>query len=231
MKYTRIIGSEDIKVSLLMVFKNFSKCLLTGLLFFVIGIVISFGGGVDNYYKASANLYCPLNENYAQVTSVTQVVSGYSSLIKSQKVAERAISSLGNTNLTYRQIQNMVSYSQPSNGVNLVINVTSNDADEAVAVANAVANAFVEEIRIMTGTDAVQILSAADSAFLAENGFIGLWESRIMFFIAGIVLMAFFIFVKELFSDKLRSTDQCLLTDDDVILGVIPEIEEINEQR
>ena len=231
MKYIKIIGSEDIKVSLLIVIKNFSKCLFMGLLFFVIGIVLTFGVGVDNYYKASANLYCPLTENYAQAASFTQVVSGYSSLIKSQKVAERAISSLGNTDLTYRQIQNMVSYSQPSNGVNLVINVTSNDADEAVAVANAVANAFVEEIRIMTGTDAVQILSAADSASLAENGLISLWESRIMFFIAGVVLMAFLIFIKELFSDKLRSTDQCLLTDEDVILGVIPEIEEINEQR
>ncbi len=43
--------------------------------------------------------------------------------------------------------------------------------------------------------------------------------------------MALFIFVTELFSDKLRSADQCLLTDDDVILGVIPEIEEINGQK
>ena len=230
MKYTRIIGIEDIKISLLMIFKNFAKCLIAGLLFLVIGIGLSFGGEVDNYYKASANLYYPLTEDYAQAASFTQIVSGYSSLIKSQKVAERAISSLGNTNLDYRDIQDMVSYSQPSNGVNLIINVTSNDADEAVAVANAVANAFVEEIRIMTGTEAVQILSAAESASLAENGFISLWESRIVFFIAGILLMAFFIFVKELFSDKLRSTDQCLLTDDDVILGVIPEIEEINEQ-
>lgn len=231
MKYTRMIGFEDIRVSLLMILKNFSRCILAGLLFFVIGILVTLGARVDNFYKASANLYCPLTDNYSQSAVVTQALSSYSSLIKSQKVAERAASSLGNTSINYKDVQSMISYSQPSNGVSLVINAQSTDADEAVAVANAVANAFVEEIRNMTGTDAVQILSAAESASLSENGFIGLWETRVLFFLAGIAIMALFIFVTELFSDKLRSADQCLLTDDDVILGVIPEIEEINGQK
>ena len=231
MRYTRMIGFDDIRVSLFTVIKNYSKCLLVGLVFFTIGLLASFNATVDNYFMASANLYCPLSDNYSQSVVVTEALSSYSSLINSQKVVERAVSSLGNTSLSYKQVQKMISYSQSSNGVSLMINAQSTDADEAVAVANAVANAFVEEIRTMTGTDAVQILSAADTAMLSENGFISLWFSRMIFFFAGFIIMALYIFTKELFSDKLRSIDQCLLTDDDVVLGVVPEVEEINGKK
>ena len=230
MKYNRTIGLEDIKVSILMVWKNKTKCLVSALCFLVVGLVLTFNNTVDNYYNSSTVLYCPLNGNYSDITAFGQVMNSYTSLVKSEKVAERAVSIMGNTSLTYRDIQNMISYSLSSSGINLTIKAASINPQEAIEVANAVANAFVEEMRTMTDTDSVRVLSAATTASMSQNGLISLWITRILFFLAGYILMALLIFVIELFSDKLRSIDQCIITEDDMVLGIIPKVEENNEK-
>lgn len=230
MKYTKIIEFSDIKVSLFEVWKNIGKCLITALLFLAFGIIVTLGNNVDNTYFASTNLYCPVTGNYAETSNAVEIISSYSSLIESQKVAERAVSLLGNTNLTYRNILDMITYSKSENGINLTITAYSDNSEMAIHVSNAVANAFVEEMRNMMGMDVVQILSAADKASLSNNGIREVWTSRIEFFIAGFALSAIFVFLKELFSDKLRSVDQCMITDKDTIIGVIPEIDEINDK-
>lgn len=230
MKYTKIIEFADIKVSLIAVWKNINKCSILALAFLAVGIMLSFGDNVDNVYTASSTLYCPVNGNYSETSSAIQIISSYATLIKSQKVAERAISILGNTELTYIDVLNMTSYSTSNSSINLTISAVSYNTEEAVNLANAVANAFVEEMRSMTGMNVVEILSAADGAYISENGVISLWIGRLTFFVAGFVIMAIIIFVLELFSDKIRSVDQCLVTDEDVILGVIPEISNTNEK-
>lgn len=229
MKYTKIIEFADIRVSLLAVWKNISKCFIFALAFFAIGTILTMSNSVDNIYSASCTLYCPVNGNYSETNSAIQIISSYATLVKSQKVAERAISILGNTELTYKDVQAMTSYSTSNSSINLTIFTTSYDEDEAVQVANAVSNAFVEEMRNMTGMDVVQILSAADKATLAQNGIIELWKRRLSFFVVGFAIMALLIFIYELFSDKVRSIDQCLITEEDAVIGVIPEFDNKNE--
>ena len=230
MKYTRIIGFEDIKVSLIMVWKNSTKCLITALCFLAIGIILTMNSSVNNYYNAYTTLYCPINGNYSEASVFAQVMNSYASLVNSQKVAERAVSIMGNTSLTYRDIQEITSYSLSSSGINLTISAVSGNPEEAVEVANAVANAFVEEMRTMTDTDTVRILSTATTASLSQNGLSNLWMRRFLFFFLGYAFMAFLIFILELFSDKLRSVDQCIISDNDVILGIIPRISATNEK-
>ena len=229
MKYTKIIEFADIKVSLLAVWKNISKCFIIAIAFLAIGTILTFGTNVDNVYSASSTLYCPVNGNYSETNSAIQIISSYATLVKSQKVAERAISILGNTDLTYKDVQAMISYSTSNSSINLTITAVSYDEDEAVDVANAVSNAFVEEMQSMTGMDVVQILSAADIARVSQNGITELWKKRIAFSAVGFAIMALLIFVYELFSDKIRSVDQCLITEDDTVVGVIPEVYEKNE--
>jgi capsular polysaccharide biosynthesis protein len=47
-----------------------------------------------------------------------------------------------------------------------------------------------------------------------------------MFLVAGIVIAALWFFVRELFSDRVRLVEQCVLLDDDVILGIVPDFGE-----
>ena len=229
MRYTKTIGFEDIIISLLMIRKNIWKCMISALAFFVIGILLTFNSGVENYYSASTVLYCPMSD-YSESTGAIQLLSSYTSLIKSQKVAERAVSILGNTSLNYRNIQKMTSYTLSPAGMSLTISATSTESDEAIAVSNAVSNAFMEEMRTITKSDYIQVLSAAEKAGATSNGLFTLWKKRVMFFVIGFILMAGLIFLTELFSDKIRSVEQCVITDDDVVLGIIPEIREINER-
>ena len=229
MKYTKIIEVSDIVVSLIEVWHNITKCLICALAFFALGILLTLGNNIENTYYASTNLYCPVNSNYSEASSAVAVISSYANLIESQKVAERAASLLENTNIDYRSIQNMISYTTSTSGINLSITAYSSDPEIAIRVANAVANAFVEEMRNMMGMDVIQILSAADRANLSSNGIVSLWESRIIFLLIGFIISALIIFFKELFSDKIRSLDQCIIADEDVLIGVIPIIKDINE--
>lgn len=229
MRYTKEIGFEDIKISLLAIWKNIAKCVISAIAFFVIGLLITFSGNIENYYSSSTSLYCVVNGNYAVTASAAEAVVSYASVIRSQKVAERAVSYLGNTDLTYKDIQNMISYTTSDSGMNIKIVATSSDPEIVIKVANAVADAFAEEMRTITGVDAVHVLNEATDASLSQNGLVSLWISRMTFFVIGFVLMMVIIFVKELFSDKIRSVEQCRLTDDDIVLGVIPNIEELNK--
>lgn len=230
MKYTKVIGFEDIRVSLIMVWRNMSKCFFSALAFFAIGIILTLNDGIDNYYTASTDLVCSTTGDMDVVNSNIQIFNNYASLIQSTKVAERAISIMGNANLTPGSVQNMIRYSISSNGISLEMSATSTDSKEAVEVVNAVASAFAEEMRTMTSADAIQVLNVATEAYMSGNGVTSLWRKRVGYLIFGFVAMAILIFVMELFSDKLRSIDQCLLTDDDVILGIIPEIDESYEK-
>ena len=47
-----------------------------------------------------------------------------------------------------------------------------------------------------------------------------------LFFLAGVAAASAVIFVKELFSDRVRLIEQCALEDEDMILGILPEIRE-----
>ena len=134
---------------------------------------------------------------------------------------------MGSTELTYRQVQNMTSYSM-SSGAGVTITAVSTNPEQAVAVVNAVANAYIEEIRDMTGMDAIQVLSSAIQANLADNGMNNLWKKRISFLVMGFAVMAFIVFVKELLSDKIRVAGQCLIKDDDIIIGTLPSVSDKN---
>ncbi|XME03227.1 YveK family protein [Lachnospiraceae bacterium C1.1] len=228
MKYTMVIGIEDIISSFLMIKKNLMKCFALSIVFFIAGTLTTLNNSVDNMYSASTSLYSPMNSEYVGSTSVTEKLSNYTSLIKSQKVAERAISVMGSTELTYREVLNMTSYVVSSSDSGVTITVYSTDPNEAVSVVNAVANAYIEEIRDMSGMDAVQVLSSAVKASLADNGMVSLWKKRVSFLAAGFLIMALFVFIRELFSDKIRSAGQCLIKDDDIIVGTLPRINDKN---
>jgi capsular polysaccharide biosynthesis protein len=107
----------------------------------------------------------------------------------------------------------------------MTISVTNTDYDLAIEIANAVAEAFVIEMRSITGSDAIQVLDQASVARLKEDGVHELWKLRALFFIAGMALACAYFFVKEFFSDKIRSLRQVEIYEDK-ILGIIPLLEE-----
>ena len=220
------IRFEDFKISFFTVLKKRHICFTVGAAVFLIGILLTWNASISDYYGASSTVYSSVYNTTDQSDSAAAAMIAYADIVKSEKVCERAASLIGDANLTGGDIQDMLSISASSSSVMMTITANSSDPDVAVEVANAVAKSFVIEMKTITQTDVIQQLDNATEPYLASNGLRNLWEQRIVFFLLGSIGMAAFYFLKELFSDKIRLAEQCAFDDEDVLLGIIPEIQD-----
>jgi capsular polysaccharide biosynthesis protein len=220
------IRLEDFKISFIAVLKKKMSCLAVGTLFLMISIFLTWGNSISDEYGASATVYSSVYNTTDQNSDAAAAMIAYADIVKSDRVCERAASLIGNADLTGDDIRRMLSVSASSSSVMMTITANSSDPDVAVEVANAVAKSFVIEMKTITQTDVIQQLDNATEPYLASNGLRNLWEQRIVFFLLGSIGMAAFYFLKELFSDKIRLAEQCAFDDEDVLLGIIPEIQD-----
>ncbi len=219
------IRFEDFILSFKAVWNRKLICIMCGFIFFALGIMMTLRADISNYYTASTSVYSYSYGDVEESSLATSAMNSYADVVTSQKVCERAASLIDGYSISANQISGMISVSS-SSSVTMQIRATYIDGDVAVAVANAVAESFVIEMKNITGTDAVQLLDSASDAYQSSNGFSDLWKNRIMFFVIGFVLVAAIIFVKELFSNKVRLIEQMILDENDFVLGIIPEINE-----
>lgn len=219
------IRFEDFVLSFKVVWSRKLICFMSGFIFFALGILATLGTDISNYYTASTSVYSYSYGDVEESSLATSAMNSYADVVTSEKVCERAASLINGYSLNASQIASMISVSSSST-VTMKISATYVDGAEAVAVANAVAESFVIEMKNITGTDAVQLLDSASSAYQSYNGLTNLWKKRILFFAIGFIFVAAIIFVKELFSNKVRLVEQMIIDENDFVLGIIPEINE-----
>jgi capsular polysaccharide biosynthesis protein len=92
----------------------------------------------------------------------------------------------------------------------------------AVSVANAVAEAFVLEVRNVTGEDSVKILDKAETVFLSFDARSEQTKTRLTFAAGGFIAICAVIAMTELFGTKVKEVDDATLNGDIKLLGVIP---------
>ncbi len=221
------IRFADFELSFIAVWKKKLIPLAVGLLCFIIGIIVTLGSSVENVFRASASVYAAQTSSHMDnYSSTTVVLSDYTDLAKSTRVCERAAQMIPSYGLSAKDVQGLINVSTSGTGLTMNFAASSTNAALAVDLANAVAESFVIEMRSATGGNIVQMLDSADSSYKTSDGFRSLWKLRILFFLVGMVVAAAVIFVKELFSDRVRLIEQCALEDEDMILGILPEIRE-----
>jgi capsular polysaccharide biosynthesis protein len=220
------IRFDDFRSSFLNILKHRTEVLLAGLIAFAAGIILTWNGSIVDVYGATASVYSAVYSSDRETDTAISAMTAYSDIVTSNKVCKRALAMVGDPSLSVGDIQGMISARASGSSVIMNIYAYSSDPKKAVSVANAVAQAFVMEIQEITGTDYIQQLDTPDSAYMSSNGFTSLWKNRIMFLVAGIVIAALWFFVRELFSDRVRLVEQCVLLDDDVILGIVPDFGE-----
>ena len=220
------IRFADFELSFIAVWRKKLIPLAVGLLCFIIGILVTLGSSVENVFRASASVYAAQTSSHMDNNSKTIAMSDYTELAKSIRVCERASQMIPSYGLSAKDVQGLVYVSTSGTGLTMNFAASSSNAALAVDLANAVAESFVIEMRSATGSNIVQMLDSADSAYKTSDGFRSLWKNRILFFIVGVLASSVVIFVKELFSDRVRLIEQCALEDEDMILGILPEIRE-----
>ncbi len=217
-----VLKLEDFKLCLLAIWKRRIIIIAISVLFFLVSILITLGKEPVQYYSAMATVYSAFYGSYEESVDGAAAMNHYSELVSTKKVCERAAAMIGDSRITAEDVQEMIYASSSPNSVIMSISASSLNPETAIKVANAVADAFVIEIRTITGSEAIQLLDGADSYYIKSSGLSEVWIPRMFAGAAGFTLPFLFFFFKELFSNKIRSVGQCISDEDDKLLVIIP---------
>lgn len=188
----------------------------------------------EDVYQATSSVYCAGGGNFSQTAENVQLMNVYVDIIRSSRVAERANRILGNAYPDAESILGMIAvnygeeesllYSAPAdNSIVIKIVAKTVNEQEAVDVANAMAEAFAMEMSSMLRNSDIQVLDAAREATKIYEA-----EKQNALYIAlgafaGMFLAALWIVMKEVFSVNLNTVNDGTLFGKLDVMGVIPE--------
>lgn len=185
--------------------------------------------GVYTNYRSSATIYSAVYGSSEETNAGVAMMNTYASLLGSTRVCERAANSIIDTNITAAQLRSMVnsghifisgaSTSSKSYSYKLTLVVVSSDPQYVAVTANAMAQAFVNEINELQGTSTLQVLDEARGISSYKTLNVQLYV--ILFAAVAFIGSAGVIFVKEFFSPYVYSVAQCE-SDKEQILGLVP---------
>lgn len=197
---------------------------LVGCASLLLGIGLNFEVQPDRY-SGCATVYSASVGSYTDSLEGIKALRDYSDIITSYKVSNRAALILGDDSLNGEDINSMISYSLSENSTVYYIYASSVDNYEAVRVANAVAEAFVIEIRNITGDENVQILDEAVESSLTFNGRSNQIKNILLITLIGVFLAVVTIVAISFFSTKIVTVKECSDNGELKILGVIPDFD------
>jgi len=175
-------------------------------------------------WEAVSSVVVTYSINSGQTNSVSLMIN-YADVAVSNRVCEYASVLLANdyigTPPTAQQIQGMVSTGMTSNSVVMKIRARNSNGYNAIYVANAVAESFVSQVSTISGNQSIQVLdvaSTAASVSTTDNSRIRIYSAA-----AAFIAICGMIALWELFSNKVRSINQCV-EDEREILTIIPYV-------
>ena len=216
---------DYIRISVSQIWKNKFQIAVITLLFLLIGILYASWENMTNMYYAKATVYTVYGTTTQETSYASAALSGYSDVIKSKKVCQRAESIIGEADITADYIRNVIATSYNKSSTVMTITAYSEQPLVALKIANAVAESFVIEIQSITGNDMIQMLDEADDVRLASNGLMGMLKTILLSGIVGFAISIIITVAGVIFSNKIKSVEQCLDENEDEILGIIPFIE------
>lgn len=184
--------------------------------------------GDELSFYSSATIYSAVYGSISETNSGVSVMNNYSSILGTTRVCERAATEINDPKITTAYLQELISSGKVKisgasasgkYGYRLVLNTVLDSPDYVTIITNEMANAFVGEINDLLGQDVVQVFDESKVVF-ARKGSSNILPIIILG-LAGFVLSAGIIFVKEFFSSKIQVVSQCT-NDRNQILGILP---------
>jgi len=218
---------DDLKQIFVLLFKNKLLIILVTAAGFFAGMLFTARYSEAYEYETTVTLSVVFGQNLGQITGNT-VISGYTDIVTSNLVGEHAAALLADEGLTGEQIQRMVSVSTGSSS--FILRITARNASPRIAilVANAVAESFVAQVSIITGSNTIQVLDPARSAETVYLG--GSRSIRLFAPVGAFVFVCLLLIIVELSMGKVRSVRQCIV-DDGELLAVIPKVKRVRRLR
>ena len=177
---------------------------------------------VPNVYSASSSIYAASDASYQEALQGMNVMRDYVNVIRSRKVAERASGYMAQQ-LSADEIMGMVWANYASDSKIITITASSSDPTLAIAVANAVADAFIQEIVSITSLESVRVLDSAYLARLVSDSRVEAMKTRLIIAAATVVVAIGIIVLFAAFDTKVVFPAEVTLGGEIELLGIIPE--------
>ena len=189
----------------------------------VFGLVA--GLGISLVFFEQENEYIVYSEVSCVAVGDISAVPFYAEVVKTANVAKRA-SAILNDQYTVSQIINLIrtNYSENlTSGVPIIeIGVISHDPDEAVAIVDAVTEAFIVELQTMTQDEAVRRLGESSDVILLYNAKKTCVLVTLGTALAFTLVLAGILVMREILALELTTVKDGLLNGQMKLIGVIP---------
>ena len=214
--------NKSIKIDLGRIFRSLlSKWYVMAIVGLLLGgIAFNWRSSIGQKYSASVSLYSAANGSVSENNALAKAMQAYASVIMSNKISERAASIIGDYTISGSYIRSVVWVNYSSDSPILYISATDPSPSKAVAIVNAVAEAFMIEAQNLTGSEGVQILDKASDASPVSTG---TRRYTILAIIGGVFITAFVLIIMELVSDRVYRVDDAELNGKLEVIGIIPD--------
>lgn len=216
------VSISDIVVCIRAIWKKKWIVVVTVLIGFLLGLILK-GGSSKDEYSTYTTIYSSTYGSYTESMAGVDAMLSYANVIMSNKVCERAITMLDTYELDVETLQEVLSVDYDSEISPIItITVTTNEEQECIDIANAVASAFIIEMQNITGERNVQVLDEAKSAEISSSALKQIAVMCLVLMMLSGVVTCGVIFVYEFFQTRLRTVSQISEMVDVKIIGIIP---------
>lgn len=195
----------------------------------VIATIVSLGF-IPPVYEASSTLYI-INQRQGSGTLVTyeeilanqNLVKDYRELIKSKYITTAALDKLGITDITPTMLSQRISVSAKNDTRVLEIKVTDGDPQRAMDLTNSVCEVFLEKSKSLMNFSNVRIIDEAQKPEkpIKPNTLLNVALS----FLASLLLTLGSLYVLEVISETIKTSDDIETYLDLSVLGIIPSFQ------
>lgn len=218
--------NKEIEIDVGRIFKELFRklwlILIVAALAFALSLVLIKDMKREQVYQANATVYSVANGSYKLSVEGTYAMKDYSEIIKTLKVCERAALLLGDDSIDGHYVMGSIEPFYTEDSSILTITAYDTNPQRAMKIANAVANAFVIEMRTITGGEDVQLLDEAFTYNPYQMNETSSTTKRIIFVVVALFIVCAYIVLNEIFTSRLKTIRECTLGGDLEIIGVIP---------
>lgn len=209
---------------------------LVTVLFFVAGLGFTLNVG-DDQYTASATVYASADGSYADATNAVTAMNAYLNVANSYKVSQRAALIIGRSDVSATDVQNAVHVSSSANKTSsssitnfmnssatiISFSATTSDPVLSMDMADAMAQSYAIEMAEILNNDSVKTLDNAHEYNKTTNAALSAWRNRIMFMLAGFILVCGVVVLCEIFDRKVRTVREASIRENLPVIGIIPD--------
>ncbi|MBR4667419.1 MAG: protein-tyrosine kinase [Butyrivibrio sp.] len=161
-------------------------------------------------YESTTKVYILNREDnqtvtYSDVQISTQLTHDYAELIKSRRVLEEVIQRLHLMDVSYENLNSALSVDTPNNTRIMAITVKDHDPLMAMRVANCIREVASEHIMEVMDIDAINVAETANVPTRKAGPSVFKWTAITGFL--GVASVAFFVILRYLLDDTIKSND------------------------